>query len=699
MRPRFYAAASLACAFILPSERVNGAGYTFKILYAYNGPSGYTNYAAIQNISSTGAAIGYADNNGNADQVGVYWSPTGTPSNLGPSGYNYTVPYSIVGTQIAGAAYSNSSDNYHAILWSGTSGTYSDLNPATGFISSFITSTDGTTQVGDGYTTGGGGTITHALSWTGSASSVIDLNPSGYSSSVAYGNGSGLIVGEGILTSGVGDESALLWTGDSASDAVNIAPSGYVASGAQSVFGSQIVGEGTPTASDSPHAILWTGGASASASTAIDLNPAGDVESGLIATNGIQQLGTTNATPESGADPTVWTDTASSAVDLTQYVPSGIYDSAAYSIDSSGDVFGTVIDLNDNADEVVEWVYQGTYGGGGTLSWNSTGGTGNGQTWDTTTPNWNNGSTDIPYANGDTVVFNDANDGHYAITLTSTVSPASVTVNSSGNYSITGGGLIVATGGFTKSGTSTLSLGVGLTASSLAINGGNIILAAGTTAGTGSAGHPASNVNITSLTIASSSLFDITNNHIIIDYGSSDPLSTILGYLKTGYNNGGWNGTTGIISSSAQTLTKGLKYGIGWADGNDKTGNVAGLSSGQIELKYTLLGDANLDGTVNGSDFSILAANFGLGVTNWDQGNFLYGSSVNGSDFSALAANFGQGDSGADVSVSQADINALDSFAVANGLPLPTFANVPEPVSTALFLVAAGGFFTRRRRT
>jgi hypothetical protein len=38
-----------------------------------------------------------------------------------------------------------------------------------------------------------------------------------------------------------------------------------------------------------------------------------------------------------------------------------------------------------------------------------------------------------------------------------------------------------------------------------------------------------------------------------------------------------------------------------------------------------------------------VAANFGLGVTGWDEGNFLYGSSVNGSDFSVLAANFGQG--------------------------------------------------------
>ena len=113
-------------------------------------------------------------------------------------------------------------------------------------------------------------------------------------------------------------------------------------------------------------------------------------------------------------------------------------------------------------------------------------------------------------------------------------------------------------------------------------------------------------------------------------------------------------------------------------------------------MKYTLLGDANLDGTVNGSDFSILAANFGLGVTNWDQGNFLYGSSVNGSDFSALAANFGQGDSGAAVAVSPADIAALDSFAAANGLAVPSFASIPEPTSLSL-LIASGATLTLRQ--
>jgi hypothetical protein len=201
--------------------------------------------------------------------------------------------------------------------------------------------------------------------------------------------------------------------------------------------------------------------------------------------------------------------------------------------------------------------------------------------------------------------------------------------------------------------------------------------------------------DIGALSLSGTGTLDITNNHLFINYGNGpDPIAAIAGYIKSGYNGGAWNGP-GIISSAALTPTPMsggslYPYGIGYADGAD--GVVAGLSSGQIEVAYALLGDANLDGLVNAADFTILAANFNQPVTGWDQGDFNYDGLVNAADFTDLAANFNQSISGDDVSAG--DVAALDAFAAANGL----LADVPEPAWAGRMAMAGLGMLRRRRR-
>jgi hypothetical protein len=197
--------------------------------------------------------------------------------------------------------------------------------------------------------------------------------------------------------------------------------------------------------------------------------------------------------------------------------------------------------------------------------------------------------------------------------------------------------------------------------------------------------------SVGSLTINANSALDITNNHLFINYGSgADPIASIAALLASGYANGSWNGA-GINSSTAAANAG--SYGLGYADSADP-GNPAGLPSGTIEIAYTLLGDADLNRTVNGIDFGILAANFNKAVTGWDQGDFNYDNIVNGIDFADLAANFNKGAAGADVAGTARDWAALDAFAAANGL----LADVPEPGMAGIFGVAGMLALKRRRR-
>ena len=197
--------------------------------------------------------------------------------------------------------------------------------------------------------------------------------------------------------------------------------------------------------------------------------------------------------------------------------------------------------------------------------------------------------------------------------------------------------------------------------------------------------------SVASLAISPKSTLDLTNNRLIINYGGGpDPIASIAAWIASGYAHGTWTGS-GITSSAAQLNS--ASYGIGYADSADPH-NPAGLSSGQIEIMYTLLGDLNLDGKVNGADFLILATNFNLSGRSWDQGDSSYDGKVNGLDFLMLAANFQR--SAGQSAASAADLASLDSFAAANGISL---ASVPEPASAWIMVTAGLGILRRRRRS
>jgi alpha-L-arabinofuranosidase len=144
----------------------------------------------------------------------------------------------------------------------------------------------------------------------------------------------------------------------------------------------------------------------------------------------------------------------------------------------------------------------------------------------------------------------------------------------------------------------------------------------------------------TSLSVSPGSTLDINNNRFIIDYGAAanDPIASIAADIISGYHNGRWTGT-GITSTAAQSNYG--SYGIGYADSADPN-NPAGLAPGTVEIMYTLLGDANLDGTVNSEDFTLFSSHLGQSGMSWDEGDFNYDGTVNSEDFTLLSDNLGQ---------------------------------------------------------
>src|SRR4051812_511914 len=158
-------------------------------------------------------------------------------------------------------------DGPHALLWTGSAASFVDLHPTTGFTSSYAVGARSTQQVGYGSGTATGGKI-HALLWSGTAASVVDLNPAGIDTSYARGISGNFQVGDGYNTLDL-NSHALLWNGTAASK-VDLNPAGYTESFGNGIANGLQVGYGYGSATgDNNHALLWGG----SAASKVDLNP------------------------------------------------------------------------------------------------------------------------------------------------------------------------------------------------------------------------------------------------------------------------------------------------------------------------------------------------------------------------------------------------------------------------------------------
>ena len=189
-------------------------------------------------------------------------------------------------------------------------------------------------------------TFQYAYLWSGGL--AINLHPLGYSYSKALGIRNGQQVGYassvpypyGETFSYHPGSHAMLWTGSAASF-VDVNPAGYLASEALATNGTRQGGwayNSLPV--QSQHAALWSG----TADTFVDLNPAGYNDSRITALTGTQQVGDGWAgpmgAPGSVRHALVWSGTPANVVDLNQYLPAGYTHAVATGIDAAGNVVG-----------------------------------------------------------------------------------------------------------------------------------------------------------------------------------------------------------------------------------------------------------------------------------------------------------------------------------------------------------------------
>jgi hypothetical protein len=181
-------------------------------------------------------------------------------------------------------------------------------------------------------------------------------------------------------------------------------------------------------------------------------------------------------------------------------------------------------------------------------------------------------------------------------------------------------------------------------------------------------------LNIDGFPDAWSGVLDLKNNSLVLDNGD---LPLVTNQIKSGLY-----GTTGITSTApgapfrlGSMLNVGTYYGTFMG--------ISGLDGNDVLVRYTRIGDLNLDGTVTISDFIDLASHFNIiGDATWQMGDVNYDGSVTISDFIDLAANFNQSVSGVAMPINASDAAMLSDFAAANGA-----SAVPEP--TCLLLISA----------
>ncbi len=236
-------------------------------------PAGFTASGAA---ATTGTSqVGFGRTPGGKTHALLWHGTAAAVADLHPENYLGSVAVSAAGSRQVGwgtVGYTSGGiEIRHALVWDGTAATAVDIHPG-GFTNSVAMATTGTAHVGCGGTSA---FPDHALLWTGTLPSAMDLHPTGlpkdstlkFSRSEALGIGGDQQVGFARYGSDDAESHAVLWTG-TAESAVDLSPPGLSSSThifstiAIATNGSQQIGYSEGSGETGPaleHALLWSG--------------------------------------------------------------------------------------------------------------------------------------------------------------------------------------------------------------------------------------------------------------------------------------------------------------------------------------------------------------------------------------------------------------------------------------------------------